>query len=74
MDSKIIGISLPSGNQLQLLNVCFADELLLMLEFTQQFMEGTIICLDTFAKAAGAVVSEEKIVVFQVGKVTPSPS
>jgi hypothetical protein len=43
----------------QLLNVHFVDDLTLTHELSQHFVEGTPLCLDTFAEVVGAVVSEE---------------
>lgn len=41
------------GNQL--FHLPFADDPTLMLELTPQFMEDTLLCLDTFAEATRAV-------------------
>jgi hypothetical protein len=43
-----------------------------MPELTQQSVEGTILCLDTFVEAIGEVVNEEKTEFFLIGQDAPS--
>ena len=59
---KIKGISLFGGNQF--FTSHFVNESTLILELTQQSMEGITLCWDRFVEVNGIAVSEEIIYLF----------
>jgi hypothetical protein len=67
LQGQIRGISLPGGNQL--LNVHFVDDSPLTPKLTQQSVEGTLLYLDTLAKAVSGFLMRK--LVFLVGQDDP---